>query len=56
LEKLAQVASRIVRGAVSVTSGGSGDATIVAQGEVRGINNPRKILEKYGLGSGKKTW
>jgi processing peptidase subunit alpha len=56
LNKLAQVASRIVRGAVSVTSGGSGDATIVAQGEVRGINNPRKILEKYGLGSGKKTW
>ncbi|KAH8553276.1 Metalloenzyme, LuxS/M16 peptidase-like protein [Umbelopsis sp. PMI_123] len=56
LGKLAQVASRIVRGAVSVTSGGSGDATVVAQGDVRSITNPRKILEKYGLGSGKKTW
>ncbi|OAD75332.1 hypothetical protein PHYBLDRAFT_123845 [Phycomyces blakesleeanus NRRL 1555(-)] len=51
LEELRRVASRVVRGAVGVTSGGSGKATIVLQGDMRGLKDVSKMVEKYGLGS-----
>lgn len=52
LEELRRVAARIVRGAVSLTSGGSGKATVVAQGHLHGLTDVNKVIEKYGLGSG----
>ncbi|KAI9033730.1 Metalloenzyme, LuxS/M16 peptidase-like protein [Phycomyces nitens] len=51
LEELRRVASRVVRGAVGVTSGGSGKATVVLQGDLRGLKDVSKMVEKYGLGS-----
>ncbi|KAI8080851.1 Metalloenzyme, LuxS/M16 peptidase-like protein [Gilbertella persicaria] len=51
--ELRRVASRVVRGAVSVTSGGSGKATVVVQGNLQGLRDVNKIVDKYGLGSGK---
>ncbi|KAG0943921.1 hypothetical protein G6F57_005818 [Rhizopus arrhizus] len=53
MNELRRVASRVVRGAVSVTSGGTGRATIVAQGNLAGVTDFNKVVEKYGLGSGK---
>ncbi|EIE79114.1 hypothetical protein G6F46_003014 [Rhizopus delemar] len=53
MDELRRVASRVVRGAVSVTSGGTGRATIVAQGNLAGVTDFNKVVEKYGLGSGK---
>ncbi|KAG1443525.1 hypothetical protein G6F56_010643 [Rhizopus delemar] len=53
MKELRRVASRVVRGAVSVSSGGSGRATIVAQGNLAGATDFNKVIEKYGLGSGK---
>lgn len=52
LDELRRVAGRIVRGAVSVTSGGTGKATVVVQGNLRGLADVNKTLDKYGLGSG----
>ncbi|KAI8379710.1 Metalloenzyme, LuxS/M16 peptidase-like protein [Radiomyces spectabilis] len=52
LAELQRVASRIVRGAVSVSSGGSGKASVVIQGDLRGLKDVNKVIEKYGLGSG----
>ncbi|CEJ03497.1 Putative Mitochondrial processing peptidase alpha subunit [Rhizopus microsporus] len=53
INELRRVASRVVRGATSVTSGGTGRATIVAQGNLAGVRDFNKIIDKYGLGSGK---
>ena len=50
--ELQRVASRIVRGAVGVTSGGTGKATVVVQGHLRGLTDVNKVIEKYGLGAG----
>lgn len=50
--ELRRVASRVVRGAVSVTSGGSGKATVVVQGNLQGLGDVNKTIDKYGLGSG----
>ncbi|KAI8145582.1 Metalloenzyme, LuxS/M16 peptidase-like protein [Fennellomyces sp. T-0311] len=50
--ELQRVASRIVRGAVGVTSGGTGKATVVVQGHLRGLTDVNKVIEKYGLGGG----
>ncbi|CEP11004.1 hypothetical protein [Parasitella parasitica] len=52
VNELRRVASRVVRGAVSVTSGGSGKPTVVAQGNLQGLRDVNKKIEKYGLGSG----
>ncbi|KAI9492150.1 Metalloenzyme, LuxS/M16 peptidase-like protein [Zychaea mexicana] len=52
--ELQRVASRIVRGAVGVTSGGSGKATVVVQGHLRGLTDVNRVVEKYGLGSGQQ--
>ncbi|KAI8337125.1 Metalloenzyme, LuxS/M16 peptidase-like protein [Chlamydoabsidia padenii] len=51
LDELRRVASRVVRGAVSVTSGGSGKPTIVLQGHLKGVSDVSKVAEKYGLGA-----
>lgn len=51
LDELRRVASRVVRGAVSVTSGGSGKPTIVLQGHLNGVADVAKVAEKYGLGA-----
>ncbi|KAI9252659.1 Metalloenzyme, LuxS/M16 peptidase-like protein [Sporodiniella umbellata] len=53
ISELRRVASRVVRGAVSVSSGGSGRATIVAQGNLSKVADFSRVIEKYGLGSGK---
>ncbi|KAI9268091.1 Metalloenzyme, LuxS/M16 peptidase-like protein [Phascolomyces articulosus] len=52
VSELQRVASRIVRGAVKVTSGGSGKATVVIQGHLRGLADVDKVINKYGLGAG----
>jgi processing peptidase subunit alpha len=52
VEELRRVAARVVRGAVSVSSGGSGKATVVVQGQLEGLSDVNKTIEKYGLGSG----
>lgn len=52
VEELRRVASRVVRGAVSVSSGGSGKATVVVQGNIQGLRDVNKTIDKYGLGSG----
>lgn len=52
LETLRRVAGRVLRGAVRVTSGGSGEVTVVAQGDLRGLKDVGKVVEKYGLGAG----
>ncbi|GAN06395.1 mitochondrial processing peptidase [Mucor ambiguus] len=52
VSELRRVASRVVRGAVSVTSGGSGKATVVVQGNLQGLRDVNKTIDKYGLGSG----
>ncbi|KAI9305581.1 Metalloenzyme, LuxS/M16 peptidase-like protein [Cunninghamella echinulata] len=51
LDELRRVASRVVRGAVSVTSGGSGKPTFVIQGNLKGLADVTKVAEKYGLGA-----
>ncbi|OBZ90974.1 Mitochondrial-processing peptidase subunit alpha [Choanephora cucurbitarum] len=53
VNELRRVASRVVRGAVSVSSGGSGRATVVVQGNLQGLRDVNRIVDKYGLGSGK---
>ncbi|KAI8063586.1 Metalloenzyme, LuxS/M16 peptidase-like protein [Gongronella butleri] len=51
LEELRRVASRVVRGAVSVSSGGSGKPTFVIQGpSLQSMQDVHKVAEKYGLG------
>jgi processing peptidase subunit alpha len=35
-----------------VTSGGSGKATVVVQGNLQGLRDVNKTIDKYGLGSG----
>ncbi|PHZ16332.1 uncharacterized protein RHIMIDRAFT_182364, partial [Rhizopus microsporus ATCC 52813] len=50
INELRRVASRVVRGATSVTSGGTGRATVVAQGNLAGVRDFNKIIDKYGLG------
>lgn len=52
IEELRRVASRVVRGAVSVSSGGSGKATVIIQGNLQGLGDVNKTIDKYGLGSG----
>ncbi|KAI8876673.1 hypothetical protein K501DRAFT_199902, partial [Backusella circina FSU 941] len=52
VDELRRVAARVVRGAVSVSSGGSGKATVVVQGQLQGLTDVNKTIEKYGLGSG----
>jgi processing peptidase subunit alpha len=52
VNELRRVASRVVRGAVSVSSGGSGKATVVVQGNLQGLRDVNKTIDKYGLGSG----
>lgn len=54
LQELQRVAARILRGAVGVTSGGSGKATVVMQGHLRNIVDVDKVIDKYGLGSGQR--
>ncbi|KAI8093472.1 Metalloenzyme, LuxS/M16 peptidase-like protein [Halteromyces radiatus] len=51
LDELRRVASRVVRGAVSVSSGGSGKPTFVLQGHLTGVADVSKVAEKYGLGA-----
>ncbi|CAO3597377.1 unnamed protein product [Absidia cylindrospora] len=51
LDELRRVASRVVRGAVSVSSGGSGKPTFVLQGHLDGVADVAKVAEKYGLGA-----
>lgn len=52
VEELRRVASRVVRGAVSVSSGGSGKATVVVQGNLQGLGDVNKTIDQFGLGSG----
>ncbi|KAI7855628.1 Metalloenzyme, LuxS/M16 peptidase-like protein [Circinella umbellata] len=52
VSELQRIASRIVRGAVKVTSGGTGQATVVVQGHLRGLTDVNKVINKYGLGAG----
>ncbi|ORX45487.1 LuxS/MPP-like metallohydrolase [Hesseltinella vesiculosa] len=52
LDVLRRVAARVVRGAVSVTSGGSGKPTFVVQGpNLNSLSDVSKIAEKYGIGA-----
>ncbi|KAI8983874.1 Metalloenzyme, LuxS/M16 peptidase-like protein [Pilobolus umbonatus] len=46
LEELRRVANRVVRGAVSVSSGGTGKATVVIQGNLKGLGDLSKSLSK----------
>ncbi|KAI9354008.1 Metalloenzyme, LuxS/M16 peptidase-like protein [Pilaira anomala] len=52
MDELRRVASRVVRGAVSVSSGGSGKATVIVQGNLQGLKDVNKTIDKYGLGIG----
>ncbi|KAI9475429.1 MAG: Metalloenzyme, LuxS/M16 peptidase-like protein [Benjaminiella poitrasii] len=52
VDELRRVAGRVVRGAVRVTSGGSGKATVIVQGNLQGLRDVNKLMDKYGLGSG----
>ncbi|KAI7898889.1 Metalloenzyme, LuxS/M16 peptidase-like protein [Cokeromyces recurvatus] len=52
MSELKRVAGRVVRGAVSVTSGGTGKATVVVQGNLQRLRDVNKIIDNYGLGSG----
>ncbi|RUP29538.1 Metalloenzyme, LuxS/M16 peptidase-like protein [Jimgerdemannia flammicorona] len=52
LETLRRVAGMVVRGAVKSSSGGSGEVTVVAQGDLRGLKDATKVAAKYGLGTG----
>ncbi|KAI9314393.1 Metalloenzyme, LuxS/M16 peptidase-like protein [Dichotomocladium elegans] len=52
LDELRRVAGRIVRGAVGISTGGTGKASVVVQGNLRGLTDVNKVIEKYGLGSG----
>ncbi|KAJ8662892.1 hypothetical protein O0I10_001068 [Lichtheimia ornata] len=54
VSELQRVASRIVRGAVGISTGGSGKASVVIQGQLRGLTDVNKVIEKYGLGSGQQ--
>ncbi|KAI8971742.1 peptidase M16 inactive domain-containing protein [Mycotypha africana] len=52
VKELRRVASRVVRGAVRMSSGGTGKATVVVQGNLQGLGDVNATIEKYGLGSG----
>ncbi|KAG0174150.1 Mitochondrial-processing peptidase subunit alpha [Apophysomyces sp. BC1034] len=52
LDELRRVAGRVLRGAVRVSSGGSGKASVVIHGDLRDTTAVEGIIENYGLGSG----
>ncbi|KAF7729313.1 Mitochondrial-processing peptidase subunit alpha [Apophysomyces ossiformis] len=52
MKELRRVAARVLRGAVSISSGGSGKASIVVHGDLSHANRIEETVEKYGLGSG----
>ncbi|KAI7872351.1 peptidase M16 inactive domain-containing protein [Spinellus fusiger] len=50
LHELHRVASRVVRGEVSKTSGGSGKPTLVIRGNLRSVKDVSRVIANYGLG------
>ncbi|CAG8604433.1 5247_t:CDS:2 [Funneliformis caledonium] len=50
LEELVRIARKVVRGQVHNEGNGTGQVTIVAQGDLNGLQDVQKICEKYGLG------
>ncbi|KAF9918331.1 Mitochondrial-processing peptidase subunit alpha [Lobosporangium transversale] len=53
-QDMVRVARRIFGGQVGLTTGGSGEVTIVAQGLTKSLEGAEKVLEKYGLGKSAK--
>ncbi|KAF7729150.1 Mitochondrial-processing peptidase subunit alpha [Apophysomyces ossiformis] len=50
VKELRRVAERIVRGGASIKTGGSGQPTLVVNGDLRQLKDIHKILRKYNLG------
>ncbi|KAF9997603.1 Mitochondrial-processing peptidase subunit alpha [Entomortierella chlamydospora] len=49
-QDMVRVARRVFGGQVGLTTGGSGEVTIVGQGNTKNLEGAAKVLEKYGLG------
>ncbi|KAF9353087.1 Mitochondrial-processing peptidase subunit alpha [Mortierella sp. AD094] len=49
-QDMIRVARRVFGGQVGLVTGGSGEVTIVGQGNTKNLEGAEKVLEKYGLG------
>lgn len=54
LEELVRIASKVIGGQVRNEGNGTGEVTIVAQGELNGLKDMQTVCEQYGLGKTKK--
>jgi processing peptidase subunit alpha len=55
LEDLVRIANKVIRGQVHNEGNGTGEVTIVAQGELNGLKDMRIVCEQYGLGKTKNS-
>ncbi len=57
LEDLVRIARKVIKGQVHNEGNGTGEVTLVAQGELNGLQDVKGICEKYGLGkTGSSKW
>ncbi|CAG8685258.1 21826_t:CDS:2 [Rhizophagus irregularis] len=55
LEDLVRIASKVIGGQIRNEGNGTGEVTIVAQGELNGLKDMQTVCEQYGLGKTKNS-